>query len=215
VLLFLAVPAGLRGQPLSIASWGVIARNRYICWLLFITVLWTWGQFVLFPYIGPLLFRLAGGGPETVGICFGAMGVMGFVGNAAAARAVQRIGAFRMSLVFSAAMFLGTLIWAVGAGFLPAMIGGVFFWGFGFAALNSMQQARLVAAAPALSGATVALNTSANYVGQGIGSALGAEMFSRDLLIAMGYVAAAFMLLALVAVYLSGRGAPGASTQPL
>jgi predicted MFS family arabinose efflux permease len=111
-------------------------------------------------------------------------------------------------------MFIGTFIWAVGAGFLPAMIGGVFFWGFGFAALNSMQQARLVIAAPALSGATVALNTSANYVGQGIGSALGAEMFSRDMLIAMGYVGAAFMLLALMAVYMSRHGSPDATPQP-
>jgi predicted MFS family arabinose efflux permease len=214
-LLVFAVPAGLRGQPLSMASWGVIARNRYICWLLFITVLWTWGQFVLFPYIGPLLSRLAGGGPETIGVCFGAMGVMGFVGNATATRIVQRIGAYRTSLVCSAAMFAGTLIWAVGAGFLPAMIGGVMFWGFGFAALNSMQQARLVAAAPALSGATVALNTSANYVGQSLGSALGAEMFSRDLLIAMGYVATALMLLALAALYVSRRGEPSESSQPL
>lgn len=214
-LLFFAVPAKLRGQPLSISSWGEIARSRYICWLLFITVLWTCGQFVLFPYLGPLISRLAGGGPEVIGICFGVMGVMGFVGNAAATRAVQRIGAYRTSLVCSGAMFVGTLMWAIGAGFLLAMIGGVMFWGFGFAALNSMQQARLVAAAPALSGATVALNTSANYVGQGIGSAMGAEMFSRDLLIAMGYIATVFMLLAFAAVLLSRRGAPDESAQPL
>jgi predicted MFS family arabinose efflux permease len=215
LLVFLAVPAALRGQPLSMASWGQIARDRYICWLLLVTVLWTCGQFVLFPYLGPLILRLAGGGPEVIAICFGIMGVMGFVGNATATRLVQRIGAFRMSVICSASMFLGTALWAVGAGFLPAMVGGVAFWGFGFAALNSMQQARLVVAAPVLSGATVALNTSANYVGQGIGSALGAEMFSRDLLIAMGYVATVFMLLALAAVYVSRRGALGESSGPL
>jgi len=214
-LLFLAVPGKLRGQPLSLASWGAIARDGYICWLLFITVLWTCGQFVLFPFVGPLLSRLASGGPETVGASFAAMGIMGFAGNAVTSRAVQRFGAWRMSLVCSASMFLGTLLWAVGAGLLPAMIGGVMLWGFGFAALNSMQQARLVAAAPALSGATVALNTSANYVGQAIGSAVGGEMFSRDLLVAMGYVGTVFMLGAFIAVYVSRRGAPGEISTPL
>ncbi|MGZ5854018.1 MAG: MFS transporter [Xanthobacteraceae bacterium] len=209
----IALPAGLRGEPLSLASWNAIARDRYVLRLLLITVLWTCGQFVLFPYLGPLITRLAGGGPQVIAACFTVMGIMGFVGNVAAARAVQRLGSYRMSIVLSASMFLGTFMWAAGAGVLLAMVAGVAFWGFGFAALNSMQQARLIAAAPALSGASVALNTSANYVGQGIGSALGAEMFVRDVLLSMGYVAAAFMLAALIAVILSKRGANKAQYQ--
>ncbi len=45
--------------------WGEIARNRYVCWLLLITVLWTCGQFVLLPMSGRWYgsASLAGGGP--------------------------------------------------------------------------------------------------------------------------------------------------------
>ncbi len=52
-----------------------------------------------------------------------------------------------------------------------------------------MQQARLAAAAPALAPASIALNTSAIYVGQAVGSYLGGFLFVRDLLNAMGWTA--------------------------
>jgi hypothetical protein len=50
-------------------------------------------------------------------------------------------------------------------------------WGLGFASTNSMQQVRLVAAAPPLAPASVSLNTSVLYVGQAIGSATGGLLF--------------------------------------
>jgi len=206
-LVFRFVPPGVRGVPLSLQSWTAIGRNPLILLLLFITILWVSGQFVLFTFLGPLVTALTGGGPEIIGLFFAVMGAMGFVGNVAATRIVLRAGAFNTGLIFLLAMFAGTAIWAIGAGTIAAMAAGVALWGIGFAAFNSMQQARLVAAAPALASATVALNTSSNYVGQAFGSALGAELFARGHLIAMGYAASALMLLALAAFMMSrGRG---------
>ena len=73
----------------------------------------------------------------------------------------------------------------------------------GFASTNSMQQVRLVGAAPALASASVALNTSVLYIGQAVGSAIGGMLFARDLLHGAGYVAAAFIALALMVVILT------------
>jgi DHA1 family inner membrane transport protein len=84
-------------------------------------------------------------------------------------------------------------LWAIGAGWLAAMGAGILFWALGFAAINSMQQARLVAAAPDLASASVALNTSVLYVGQAIGSGIGGLMFAAGYLQAMGYVGVAFV----------------------
>lgn len=203
VLTVWCVPSGLRGTPLSLQSWSMIGRNGHILLLLLITILWVAGQFVLFTFLGPLITRLTGGGAETIGAFFAAMGVMGFIGNVTATRIVLKLGTFRTASIFLLAMFVGTAIWAVGAGILIVMGIGVATWGVGFAAFNSMQQARLVAAAPALASATVALNTSSNYVGQAVGSALGAELFVRDHLLVMGYASCGFMLLALIAFGLS------------
>src|SRR4029079_106890 len=62
-------------------------------------------------------------------------------------------------------------------------------WGLGFASTNSMQQVRLVAAAPPLASATVALNTSVLYIGQAVGSAVGGLLFARAFLHTLGLVA--------------------------
>jgi predicted MFS family arabinose efflux permease len=52
-------------------------------------------------------------------------------------------------------------------------------WALGCFSSNSAQQARLVALAPALASASVALNSSAMYAGQAIGAASGGWLISR------------------------------------
>ena len=96
-----------------------------------------------------------------------------------------------------AALLAGACIWALGAGNFAIMAAAVAVWGLGFASTNSMQQVRLVGAAPALGTASVSLNTSALYIGQAIGSATGGILFARDLLYGAGYVSVAFIALAL------------------
>jgi MFS transporter, DHA1 family, inner membrane transport protein len=76
-------------------------------------------------------------------------------------------------------------------------------WGLGFASTNSMQQVRLVAAAPPLAPASVSLNTSVLYIGQAVGSATGGLLFARDLIYSVGYASMAFLAGALAMVLLS------------
>ena len=64
-------------------------------------------------------------------------------------------------------------------------------------------QVRLVVAAPALSSASVSLNTSVLYVGQAVGSAIGGLLYAREMLYGAGYVAAGFVALALMTVILT------------
>jgi predicted MFS family arabinose efflux permease len=198
ILNVIGLPAGLRGQPLSLASFGVIARNHTIVLLLTVTLCWTAAMFVIFPYLGPLLARLAGAGPAAAGAFFALYGVMGFIGNLIATRVVRWYRAFNTSAVSLGTMFAGALVWSLGAGTLSLMGAGMLMLGLGFAATNSMQQARLVAAAPPLSTATVALNTSWLYAGQALGTWIGGALFSHDQLLGNGYTAAAFMLAGLL-----------------
>jgi DHA1 family inner membrane transport protein len=78
------------------------------------------------------------------------------------------------------------------------MAAGMVFLGLGFSASNSIQQARLVQAAPELASASVALNTSSVYVGQAIGSGLGGVMYSAGLLRELGFVGVFFVAMAIV-----------------
>lgn len=205
LLLLLGVPGGLAGGAVSLRSWGRILRNGPIILLLLITALTTSALFVIFTYLGPLLQTLLDAGPRTIGTFFALFGVAGFIGNVLATRVVTRLGAFATSFIFILSMFVGALVWSLGVGVLAAMAVGIVLQGFGFAAANSMQQARLVATAPELSSATVALNTSSIYVGQALGSALGGVLFAHEHLLAAGYATAVFFGAALAALVFTRR----------
>ena len=90
------------------------------------------------------------------------------------------------------------------------MAASVAVWGLGFASTNSMQQVRLVSAAPALASASVSLNTSVLYIGQAIGSAIGGMLYERNLLYGAGYGAMGFVALALMIVVLTKPRIDGA-----
>ncbi len=207
LLLAFTLPRSLRGPPLSLKSFGVIARHRKIMLLLLITILQTSGQFTVFIYLAPLLMRLTGADHSAVGAMFAIYGVAGFAGNVIATRIVSALSGWVTSVVFLGSTFTGMLLWALGAGLLPVMGVGIVFWGLGFAATNSMQQARMVTAAPDLSSATVALNTSALYTGQAIGSAIGGVLFGLGYLHSIGYVGAGFVALG-IAVWAITRDGP-------
>jgi MFS transporter, DHA1 family, inner membrane transport protein len=203
LLLTWRLPGGLNGAPVDLKTWADVGRNRLIMLLLLITTLQISGQFVVFTYMGPLLARLTQAGPDAIGLVFATYGVCGFVGNVIATRLVDSWGSYRTSLLFVAALLAGASIWALGAGHFTIMAAAAGIWGLGFASTNSMQQVRLIGAAPALGAASVSLNTSAIYVGQAIGSATGGMLFARGLLHGAGYVAVAFIALALVVVTLT------------
>jgi predicted MFS family arabinose efflux permease len=170
------------------------------------------GQFVVFTFMGPLLTKLTRASPDGVGLVFMLYGVFGFFGIAIATRIVDSWGAYKTSLLFTSVLLIGVTGWALSAGSYPLMACSVAIWGLGFASTNSMQQVRLVTAAPALASASVSLNTSVLYIGQAVGSAIGGMLFARDLLHSTGFVAAAFVVLAVVGVSMTrprqGAGLP-------
>jgi predicted MFS family arabinose efflux permease len=203
LLLAWRLPSGLLGAPVDLKTWIDVGRNRMIVLLLLITTLQMSGQFTVFTFMGPLVTKLTGAGPDAIGLIFMIYGVSGFLGAAIGTRIVDSWGAYRTSLLFIVVMLTGISGWALSAGSYPLMACSVAVWGLSFASANSMQQVRLVGAAPALASASVSLNTSVLYIGQAIGSAVGGVLYARDLLHDTGYVAIAFIALALTTVILT------------
>lgn len=203
LLLLVRLPAGLQGTPVDLKTWSEVGRNKTILLLLAITMLQMSGQFAVFTFMGPLLKKLTEASPDAIGLVFGIYGVCGFLGVAVATRIVDTWGPYRTSLLFTCLLLAGIIGWALSAGALVLMAIAVAIWGLGFASTNSMQQVRLVAAAPPLAPATVALNTSVLYIGQAVGSAVGGVLFARELLHSTGFVAVGFVVAALVLVLVS------------
>lgn len=205
VSVVLALPRNLRGVAMSLASWGSLLRSPFVLILMAVTILSATGQFIIFTFFGPLLARIVAATPTEIAICFAVFGVAGFVGNVIATRIVGTIGALNTSLIFFAAMLAGASIWALATGSVAMALIASVIWGLGFASSNSMQQARLATAAPALAGAAIALNSSSIYIGQAAGSALGGVLFDRGLYAVMGWAGVAFLVVTLALVFVSGR----------
>jgi predicted MFS family arabinose efflux permease len=193
-LVFITLPAGLTGKPLSLTSFTTIARNKRLMTILAVTMLQIAGQVTIFVYLAPLLRRLIGADNLTVEAFFALFGVAALVGNIVATAIVTALGTEVTLALFLASITLGLAIWTAGASMFMTAAAGVVIWGLGFAASNSMQQARLAETAPDLASASIALNTSLVYVGQAVGSAIGGVLFAREAFTAMGYVAIAFLV---------------------
>ncbi|HZE53904.1 MAG TPA: MFS transporter [Bradyrhizobium sp.] len=212
LLLAWRLPAGLLGARVDLKTWTDVGRNRAIIVLLLVTTLLMSGQFAVFTFMGPLLAKLTGVGPDAVGLVFAIYGLCGFIGIAIVTRIVDSWGAYKTSVMCIALVLTGITGWALSAGVYPLMAFSVAIWGLGFAATNSMQQVRLVSAAPELASASVSLNTSVLYVGQAIGSAIGGLLYAHDLFYGIGYAGMAFVAMGLITV-VSTRGLATARTQ--
>lgn len=201
----MALPNGLQGYALSLQSFVTIGKSATLVLILLITLFQMSGQFSITIYMGPVLDKLANAGPTAAGAFFSMLGFAGLLGNLAATFIVTRIGVRRTLGTFMVIMTCGSALWAFGAGTLPLMALGVFTMGLGITAANSMQQARLITAAPQLASATVALNTSVLYVGQAMGSAAAGVLFARELYYVIGFMSVGFFLCAIATFLLSER----------
>ena len=142
LLLVWRLPRGLIGAPVDLKTGAAIGRNPMIPALLLITTLQMSGQFVVFTYMGPLLARLTGAGPDPIALVFACYGACGVIGTFTASRIVDTWGGWKTSLLFMLVLLAGLAGWALSAGIYSLMAVSVAVWGIGFASTNSMQQVR-------------------------------------------------------------------------
>jgi MFS transporter, DHA1 family, inner membrane transport protein len=205
VCVWLTLKPKLFVTPLSLAAWKE-ALSSPLLWLVFIvTLLSMSAQFSMFGYIAKILKDGFAASPQMISIMFAVVGLSGVIGNMLASRVVARLGIDRVIAVALLSLCVGFGSFALFWGQIgPAMLAAV-FWGLGSFSSNSLQQSRLVALAPHLAAATVALNTSVVYLGQSIGSAAGGRMIDSGRMTTTPFVALGFMLAALVLSLLAER----------
>jgi predicted MFS family arabinose efflux permease len=179
------VPRGLFVGSIDAAAWRELTRHPALLRVVSVTAIHASGQFVLFSYLVVAYREALGASPNLIAILLGVSGVAGFSGNVFAGRIGDRVGP--PVVIFGAiALMLGAfVVWlglfAAGPGPLGVSLAvlAALLWGSGNFSANSMQQVRLVNLAPALSSVSVALNTSAIYLGQFIGAGLGGLVLSH------------------------------------
>ncbi len=184
--------------PLSVAAWKQTFSSPLL-WLVFMVTLCSMSaQFTMFSYIAPILRDGFAATPVMISLMFAIVGIAGVTGNTIASRVVSKFGIDQVIAIALLSLCVGffgfVLFWGQ---IVPALVAGV-FWGLGSFSSNSLQQSRLVALAPHLAAATVALNTSVVYLGQSMGSVAGGRMLDAGYMANTPMVALTFMICSLV-----------------
>lgn len=173
------LPSGVRPPALSVQLWRETLSSKVLLSAVAVTAISSAGQFVLFAYQAPFLVAQVQATPGMIALYFTVFGAFGFIGNLVISRHVDRLGPPRAVLIALACMALTLLLWPLGTSLALLCLVSV-PWALGCFSSNSAQQARLVAIAPAVASVSIALNTSAMYMGQGLGSALGGWMIAHE-----------------------------------
>ncbi|MCM5571344.1 MFS transporter [Burkholderiaceae bacterium FT117] len=219
---FATIPRGLRTPALSLSSWGDVVRNPLLTGALAVTLLGGAGQFTLSAYIAPALKLATQASAEAVAAVMGLFGLFGVAGNLWMIRQIGRRGPDRsvdtaiLAIVVGlglAALLTLAVAWLPAATW-PLLLASGVFWGLGCFAMNSAQQARLAAFAPALASASIALNTSMIYGGQAIGAAAGGAVIAVAGIGPLPWAAVALMLATLWLSRRVGARAAVARMQP-
>jgi MFS transporter, DHA1 family, inner membrane transport protein len=204
-LVWVTLPHGLYVQPLTPAAWKQAFTTPALLIVLLVTLFSMSGQMTIFSYIAPILRDAFAGGPEQVALAFAVSGIAGVTGNALAARTVAHLGIDRVIAITICCLIAGLGIFAASFGHYAFALVGVALWGLGSFSSNSLQQSRLVAIAPNLAAATVALNTSIVYVGQAVGAGLGGWFISKAITPSMAWTACALTVAALAASLVAAK----------
>jgi predicted MFS family arabinose efflux permease len=207
IFVWRSLPDNVMVPPLNWHRWFQVLRSPALRWLTVATALTNVGSSVMATYIAPIVKAVQGiSGPALALLLFVA-GVGGLLGNLLTVRMVRRFGAthvaYRCNLVSATMLLLWPFIsvWAL------AIYVAQFIWSLGSAGFPAVQQARLVAVAPMLAAATIALNSSVSYLGIAVGASVGASAWTVVPPRFMTWVGLVFMLCALTCSVLGERAA--------
>ncbi|MEN9842721.1 MAG: hypothetical protein RLZZ612_550 [Pseudomonadota bacterium] len=199
------MPNGVRPVALSRQAWKQAVQHLPLMLTVGVTLLSAFGQFALFSYFSPYFKQVLAADANTLSLLFLWFGAFGLAGNMLISRHIDRLGADHAVALTLGLIALSLLLWPYFSSVWTAALVLV-PWALGCFAANSAQQARLVQLSPALAPATVALNTSAMYGGQALGSALGGWLIAQGHLLQLHKLGFTLVLAAIAMSFWAAQG---------
>lgn len=184
---------------------GLLAHGRVLA-ALALTVAWMTGIYVLYTYIAPVLRITAGVTERELSGLLLVFGVFSVAGTFLGGLGADRLGVTRTSV--PALIVIGSVLVMLPALATTALRAALLMaaWGLGWAFVTAHQH-RLVSLAPSTPAVILSFNSSALYVGVGLGAGIGGLLFEHMPVTVLGAVGGAFEMVALALVLaLAGQG---------
>jgi len=210
-----ALPRQQSARAAGFAERLAVMRRPDVLRMLTLTALALIGPFAVNTFMGVLAESALGIGGDKLALVLAFFGVVSFVGSQFGGYAADRWNRERFLALVFIVLILGFPLMSLGprlggeAG-AALLFAGIGLWGLFGWAFPIVQQARLIGLDPAMAPITLSLNISTLYVGVAIGSSLGAWTIARWSVDAIGLVAGASEIVALVWLALTGALQPAA-----
>lgn len=210
IFVWRAIPVGVHVPALSLERWYRVFKAPALRWLTMATALTSVGSMVMLSFIAPIVKAVQGITGGALAALFFIAGVGGLIGNVLSVRMVRRLGATAVAYKCNIVAGVILLIWPVFAQWFLFIYIMQFLWSLGSAGFPAVQQARVIAIAPGLAAATIALNSSVTYLGGSIGASIGSTAWTLIAPRFLPWVGFVFIVLALACSY---RGEAAARRQ--
>jgi DHA1 family inner membrane transport protein len=196
----------------GLASRLAVAGRPAVLVTLLVTVLAMAAGFTVLTYVRPLLEGLTGFGGEGIGLMLFAFGLAGVGGSILGGYGADRWGYRATAIPMLAVLGLSLLSFSTfsvaeaGSALVIAGVGtALVAWGVVVFALIPLQQHHLIRVAPDEQNGVLSLNSSAVYVGQGLGAGLGSLLVGHASLTILGYAGLLCVAVSLVTLVLGAR----------
>jgi predicted MFS family arabinose efflux permease len=167
------------------------------------TMLFFCAAFVVYTYFSVVFAPSIAGSTTRLGLMLVLWGAAGTIANLRAGRLLDAIGSRRVLVVMLAMVIVDFALLPWSAVHLATALVAVAVWGACGWGILVPQQHRLVGVAPAVAPLLLGLNSSATYLGTTLAGVVGALTLRELGPQALGWVAAAFAIAALVFAELS------------
>ncbi len=207
IFIWRSLPSNVMVPPLNWVRWFQVLRSPALRWLTAATALSNMGSAVMMSYIAPIVKEVQGiAGPALALLLFTAGGGA-LLGNLLSVRMVRRFGATLVAYRCNISSATMLLLWPLFSLWAATIYLAQFLWSLGSSGFPAVQQARLVAVAPMLAAATIALNSSVTYFGMAVGASIGATAWTLVPARFMSWVGFVFVIFALACSVLGERAA--------
>jgi predicted MFS family arabinose efflux permease len=199
------LPGGIVVPPVPLRAWGALLGNPRVYPLVGVSLLSLAATFSLYAYIAPFLQDMLGIGPQGLSWLLFLFGATSLAANAILGPLTVRVGQQRLFLMSMVLLLLTLVLTRLAEGRVWLIVLLFVTWAISSAFFATLQQARVVDAAPASATALLALNTSALFAGQAVGAMIGGWVLGTAGLHALPWTGAALAALAIVVFALSRR----------
>lgn len=199
------LPGGIVVPPVPLRTWATLLGNPRTYPLLGLSLICLAANFSLYAYIAPFLHDMLGIGPHGLSWLLFWFGLASLAASLVLGPLAARVGAQRLMFASMLALLVSLALTRFTEDRLWLLMMLFVTWAAGNSFFGTLQQARVVEAAPASGSALLALNTSAIFAGQALGTVIGGWVLVHAGVRALPWAGAALAALAIVLFAMSRK----------